>query len=416
LQALEPGGWNADFPGTLMRAVERSNDVMMITEADPVDAPGPRVVYVNPAFELMTGYAPEEIVGKTPRILQGPKTDRAALDRIHRALKACEPVREELVNYRKDGSEFIVEVSIVPVENDLGECSHFFATQRDTTAQYKLRRELRSTNALLRTLTESVPQMLWTADADGRREWVSDSFAEFVGARLEDCLSDGWVRFIHPDDRERVVAMLQAFRQQRKVCMTELRLRHLSGEYRWFRKQAAPRYAADGSVSKWIGSFTDISKRKAAEAALAASEERLRLGMKVAKLALAEIDYETGMIHLSAEAAALCGLGEREMVVPREVLHAALHPEDRADLLARSAETMEANGPGWYEVEHRVVWPTGEVRWLRVRRQNFFEGDGKDRLHGRGILALLDITESKQAQMALRQIERQFRDLAESLP
>jgi PAS domain S-box-containing protein len=400
-QKMEEPPQNLAFLKVLMRAVERSDDVILITEAEPVDQPGPRVVYVNPAFERMTGYAAEEILGKTPRILQGAKTDRAALHRIRKALKACAPVREELVNYRKDGSEFVVELSMVPVAGEGGRSSHWFAIQRDVTEQHNLRRELRSTNSLLRTMTEAVPQLLWTSDADGRREWVSDSFAAFVGAEVKDCLGDGWVRYVHPEDREVALAKLQAFRQQRKVCTTELRLLHRTGEFVWFLKQAAPRFAADGEVSKWIGSFTDISERKAAEAALWASEQRLRRGVAVARFALAEVDFAAGLTHLTAEAASIYGLGDRAIAVPRGVVHATFHPDDRAEILAASLASEAAGGLDWFELDHRVVWPGGEVRWLRVRKQNFFEGEGPARCAARAILAVLDLTETNVSGMAL---------------
>jgi PAS domain S-box-containing protein len=406
-QKLEAQRANAGFLTTLERAVERSNDVIVITEAEPVDEPGPRIVYVNPAFER---------IGKTPRILQGPKTNRAASDRIHKALKSWQPVREEMVNYRKDGSEFCVELSIVPVADERGWYTHWFAIQRDMTEQFKLRDELRKSDVLLRTLTESVPQLLWTADADGRREWVSERFAEFVGAKAKDCLADGWVRYVHPEDRELALARLQEDRQHRRVCTTELRLRSRDGEYVWFMKQAAPRYAADGSVSKWIGSFTNISERKAAESALQGSEQRLRLGMSVAKLALADIDYTTGISHLSPEAARMFGLGHGPVSVTRDVVHATFHPEDRQELQSRIDACLNPRGPGWFEMDHRVVWPDGEVRWLRVRKQVFFEWEGLERRPVRAMLAAFDITEPKEAEATIRRSERRFRDLAESLP
>ncbi|MFO0954424.1 MAG: GAF domain-containing protein, partial [Isosphaeraceae bacterium] len=96
----------------LSLAVEEANDAIVISEACPLDAPGPRVVYVNKAFTQATGYLPEEILGRTPRLLQGPRTDRATLDEIRRRLTSWEPVRAEVVNYRKDGSEFWVELNI----------------------------------------------------------------------------------------------------------------------------------------------------------------------------------------------------------------------------------------------------------------------------------------------------------------
>lgn len=107
------------------------NDAILITESEPIDEPGPRIVYINEAFTRMTGYCPEEVLGKSPRFLQGSKTKRASLDKIRAALSTFQPVVVELINYHKDGSEFWVEVSIVPVVNGTGLHTHWVSVQRD---------------------------------------------------------------------------------------------------------------------------------------------------------------------------------------------------------------------------------------------------------------------------------------------
>ncbi|MGB3135641.1 MAG: PAS domain-containing protein, partial [Nodosilinea sp.] len=84
----------------LEAVVLHANDAVLITEADQIDFPGPRIIYANPAFAAMTGYASAEIIGQTPRILQGPKTNRAKLNQIRAALKAQIHIRVELVHYR----------------------------------------------------------------------------------------------------------------------------------------------------------------------------------------------------------------------------------------------------------------------------------------------------------------------------
>ncbi|MDP2985588.1 PAS domain-containing protein, partial [Hydrogenophaga sp.] len=75
----------------LQACVERMNDVIVVTDAEPIDGDGPRILYVNEAFERHTGYRPHEVIGKTPRILQGPRTQRDVLDRIRANLKRWEP-------------------------------------------------------------------------------------------------------------------------------------------------------------------------------------------------------------------------------------------------------------------------------------------------------------------------------------
>lgn len=119
----------------LRAAISRVNDIILITEAEPIDEPGPKTVFVNEAFERRTGYSKEEVLGKTPRILQGENTQRGELDRIRRALKSWSPVRAELINYTKSGEEFWLELDIVPIENETGWYTHWVAIERDITEQ-----------------------------------------------------------------------------------------------------------------------------------------------------------------------------------------------------------------------------------------------------------------------------------------
>jgi PAS domain S-box-containing protein len=119
----------------LQSVVVNTNDAVIITEAEPIDAPGPRILYVNEAFTRITGYQPAEVLGKSPRILQGPKTDRAEIQKVRMALKQWQSVTVEVINYRKDQSEFWNEFSLVPVADAKGCYTHWIAVQRDTTSR-----------------------------------------------------------------------------------------------------------------------------------------------------------------------------------------------------------------------------------------------------------------------------------------
>ena len=117
----------------LETCVSRLNDVVLITEADTIDGDGPRIVFANDAFERMTGYSREQVIGQTPRILQGPKTSRVELDRIRAALAAFKPVRAQLINYTAAQAEYWIEIDIVPIANAGGQYTHFVAVERDIT-------------------------------------------------------------------------------------------------------------------------------------------------------------------------------------------------------------------------------------------------------------------------------------------
>jgi PAS domain S-box-containing protein len=118
----------------LESVITNANDAVMVTEAQ-TPAGGPSIVYVNEAFNKMTGYTVEEVIGKTPRMLQGPKTDKKELSRIREAIKAQKTIEVEIVNYKKNGEEYWVNFTIVPVADKDGVITHFVAIQRDVTAR-----------------------------------------------------------------------------------------------------------------------------------------------------------------------------------------------------------------------------------------------------------------------------------------
>lgn len=130
------------------KAIEAAGESILITDAQ-LDKPGPHILFMNPAFTSMTGYTAEEVIGKSPRILQGPKTDRVLLDALRAEMKAGRSAWGEIINYRKDGSEFVLQWLITPVRGADGEITHYFSIQRDISEQRRRDEELRQLNAAL---------------------------------------------------------------------------------------------------------------------------------------------------------------------------------------------------------------------------------------------------------------------------
>ncbi|MBC7649373.1 MAG: PAS domain S-box protein, partial [Vitreoscilla sp.] len=161
----------------LETCVSRLNDIVLITEAEPLDEPGPRIVFVNDAFERRTGYTREEVIGKTPRILQGPNTQRFTLKRIGAALKKWQPVRAELINYTKTGEEFWIELDMVPVANTEGWFTHWIAVERDITQRKLAEQALRDSEQRYFALFEDAPVTMWVYDAGTYRFLAVNSAA-----------------------------------------------------------------------------------------------------------------------------------------------------------------------------------------------------------------------------------------------
>ncbi|MDA3874861.1 MAG: response regulator [Kiritimatiellae bacterium] len=125
----------------LREVILQVEDVVLITD-NTINTPGgPAILYVNPAFSKMTGYSREEVIGKSPKILQGPKTDKAILRNLKDQLSAGNDFHAEAVNYRKDGSEYRVNWSITPVVDAYGKVRYFASIQRDVTEEYNRRQQ-----------------------------------------------------------------------------------------------------------------------------------------------------------------------------------------------------------------------------------------------------------------------------------
>jgi len=113
----------------LETSMEESFNSVVITKAES----GYPIVYVNPAFCELTGYGPHEVMGKSPSILQGPKTDKTVIERLNKDISQGQLFHGQAINYRKDGSEFMMEWKIAPIRNETDEITHYLAIQRDVS-------------------------------------------------------------------------------------------------------------------------------------------------------------------------------------------------------------------------------------------------------------------------------------------
>ena len=115
----------------LETVITQSRDSILITEADSHDGKIPQIVYVNPSFSKMSGYQYEEIIGKSPNIFKGPKSDSSELRKLIKAIKNKEECLIETISYTKSKDEYWVRYSMIPIFNSENEVSHWISIQRD---------------------------------------------------------------------------------------------------------------------------------------------------------------------------------------------------------------------------------------------------------------------------------------------
>ena len=257
--------------------------ILPMAISDPTLPDNP-IVYVNPAFETLTGYARHEVLGRNCRFLQGPMTDTADVARLREAIRTRTKISVDLLNHRKDGSPFWNRLLITPVSDTNGTLRYFFASQHDVTAERE------------RVLTLEAEQLVLLADAERNLARLADSEARLHFAlkaghlgtwalhpetRHLDASSSckvafgygpaaafGYAEFqaaIHPDDLPGVLAAVEATTITGAPYDIEYRILTPSGEQRWIAAQGELLKRADGSPLSMTGFATDISARKNAE-------------------------------------------------------------------------------------------------------------------------------------------------------
>src|SRR5688500_6177996 len=146
-----------------------------------------------------------------------------------------------------------------PVAGSDGKPHHIVGALTDITYQQQLEQTMLERAEVFHTFANTIPQMAWIADRDGRRSWFNDRWYEYTGYGLEEMRDFGWLK-VHPTETVKQVRarQLEAFRQDREWEETVL-LRDRHGDYRWFLSRAVPVRDAEGQVLHWFGTNTDIT-------------------------------------------------------------------------------------------------------------------------------------------------------------
>jgi PAS domain S-box-containing protein len=363
----------------LKTAIEQSNEPVIIMTAQ-LGPPGPQIVFVSPAFTKMTGYAPEEVIGKTPHILQGPQTDSSVLSRLCKGCMAGEVFHGETINYRKDDSEIHLEWTAGPVRNERGEVTHFAAALRDVTEPRRVEEALRRGEEEFRTILDSLAANIAVLDRSGNIIAVNEAWRRFArengGAAIADSVG---INYLDVCRRARkwgdgeigaTLAGIQAVMDGARANFAVEYPCHSPSEKRWFLMLATPLGGERGGV---VVTHTDITARKQAEEAIIESESRLR---QLAD-AMPQIVYTCGPDGL-------VDYGNRQWVeyvgVPVEQSLGskwieAIHPDDRESTRRRLREAGETGQP--FETEYRLRRKDGQYRWYLARGSPIRNAQGR---------------------------------------
>jgi two-component system sensor histidine kinase/response regulator len=401
----------------LESVVVNANDAVIIAEAEPIDMPGPKIIYVNEAFTRMTGYSSEEVIGKTPRILQSAKTDRTQLNRIRHALETWQPVRVELINYRKDGSEFWVELEIVPVPDQTGWFTHWVSVQRDITQRKQAQEALLIARKRLEYLLSSSPSIIYSCKptVPYGATFISENLTTLFGYEPREFLENAsfWINHIHPEDSARVLAEIQQLFEVGHHAY-EYRFLHKDGTYHWVLDALTVVHDEDGNPIEMIGSWIDVTPRKQVEEALQESQHWLSAIAEANPNILYVYDLiEQRNVYANREMFPILGYTPEEVQqIGTGVLQNLMHPDDFAVLPEHLSRFDMAEDGDIFEFEYRMRHKNGEWLWLCSRETVFIRTS--DGMPWQVLGTATDINDRKQAELEImiakaaleRQIQR----------
>jgi PAS domain S-box-containing protein len=292
-----------------------------------------------------------------------------------------------------------------------GKPVRLIGTSYDVTERKRVEQALRESEARLRTIADNIPngmvyQVIRYPDGRVRFTYVSQAVERLHGISAEAVMAD-------PEALDRQILdefrpLLETVRQEanagQQEISIEIPMRMPSGEVRWFHRSSAPRPLPDG-LSVWDGVEIDITERKRSEAALQASETRLRLALDAGRMAVWAWDALTGTLKTSPELNRMLGFPpDRELTI--EEARSRYYPGEGERIRGAGQAALE-RGERYFEVEYRSLMPDGEICWLMLRAEISLTSEGVPS----GVVGvLLDVTNRKAAEEALREREAELRN------
>ncbi len=249
--------------GLLRSALEQSFNSVLITDAQPGPM-GPRIVYANPAVCEMTGYSATELLGQTPRILQGAQTSPEVLQTLRECLQANRFFRGSTVNYRKDGRPYTVEWNISPVKDEAGVTTHYVSVQQDISAVT----EARATSQLLAQALDATQDAVMIANAQGEIEFVNHGFELITGYSRVEALGQNPAMLKSGEHTEAFYGRLWAAIQSGQTFRAVFINRHKQGHLIHCEETVSPIRDAGGAVTHVVSVIRDQTARAHTEQTL----------------------------------------------------------------------------------------------------------------------------------------------------
>ena len=255
----------------ITQAIRQSPSTVVITDIDA------NIEYVNPKFSELTGYSPEEVIGRNPRILQSGLTPEEVYRELWDTVTSGREWHGSFQNKKKNGDFYYESASISPVKDREERIVSYIAVKEDITEQVLAKEALVRCEMRFRILAEASPVLIWEADVNKLCTYFNAKWLTYRGRTMEEELGNGWTEGIHPDDKDFCLETFSTAFDARKAFSMEYRLRKGDGTYGWVYDQGSPKYDKAGLFTGYLGACTDINELKESRDALHEKGELLRV-------------------------------------------------------------------------------------------------------------------------------------------
>ncbi|MHC5056418.1 MAG: sensor domain-containing diguanylate cyclase [Planctomycetota bacterium] len=360
--------------------------------------------YVNPALVELTGFAADDVVGTKAPYPWWPEDKRDEIGRnLERAMETG--VRNVEVPFaKKDGEPFWVEVSFSPIMSG-GEPRCYVSSWVDITGHKRFEERLAGERALLRTLIDNLPDLIYVKDAESRFITGNIAVARLMGgAEPEDLVGKTDADFYPGELASKFRADEESVMRSGEPLISRIETAiGADGRTRWFSTTKVPLCDGDGNVTGIVGVGRDITEHKRAEDALAAERAVLRTLIDNLPDRIYVKDTESRFITANKACARLMGVESHLELVGKTDLE--FHPEELAKKYRADEEEVIRTGRAMIGEEEEVRGPGGETRWLSTTKVPLRDASGE-------VIGLVgmgrDITERRELEEALKEMNAEL--------
>ncbi len=408
------------FPGVLIdiherRRIEAERDQAQTLLRSFVEAvPGAvyakdrhgRLLIGNRGTTGLIGLPPDQYIGRTDaELLADPVQAAAVMAADARVMASGQSEQlEEEVSF-PDGRRACWLSTKSPLHDGDGRVVGMVGTSLEITDRKDADADRREIGERYRLAARATNDAIWDwRISDGEVIW-NEALAGLFGHDMECSTAQWWLQHIHPDDRGRIDHGIHAVIDSAATNWSdEYRFRRADGSYAPVLDRGTVLRDAAGTPLRMIGAMQDLSGRKAAEAALRQSEERLRLATEAGDLGFWDVDVVNGGVTWPARTRAMFGISADAPLTRQDFID-GLHPDDREATLAAFEAAADPARRLTYDVEYRTIGKEdGVVRWLAAKGRGVFEGDRCVRVLG----VVIDVTARKAVDMRLQELNERL--------